>query len=285
MTAFTGKTFQSKDGLRLYYRDYSGPSAASPVVLCLPGLTRNGRDFEDVADHLSQKYRVLCADLRGRGRSAYADDPMTYQPPTYVEDVVRLLDAAGIDKAVFIGTSLGGLVSMFTATLHRDRVRAIVLNDVGPEIEPAGLDRIRGYVGKQSGYADWAAATASVKTLNAHVYPKWSDAEWELMTRRLCAPRDDGKIYTDYDARIAMPFNQEGPVAHVDLWPMFAGLKGIPLLALRGALSDIISQKTLDKMAATLPDMNTVLVPDVGHAPYLMEPDARAAIDAFLAKL
>jgi pimeloyl-ACP methyl ester carboxylesterase len=283
MSRFEGRTYLSGDGLRLYYRDYPGPPDAPLTVLCLPGLTRNSRDFEAVAAHFAASYRVLCADLRGRGRSEHAPDPATYQPGQYAADVGRLLDAAGVAAAAFVGTSLGGLVSMLCANLMRPRVKAVVLNDVGPELEPDGIARVRSYVGKGGSYADWPAAAAAVKALNAHVYPSWTEADWIVMAQRLCAVAPDGTIRPDYDPRIAVPFNAEGPAPNVDLWQVFANLKGLPVLALRGALSDILSAATLAKMKTTLADMTAVEVPGVGHAPYLMEPAARAALEKFLA--
>lgn len=285
MSDFTERTYAAKDGLTLYYRDYPGPPGAAQTLLCLPGLTRNSRDFEDFAAHWSARYRVLCADLRGRGKSAYARDPMAYQPQVYVQDVARLLADAKADEAVFVGTSLGGLVSMMCANLIRHRVKAVILNDVGPALEPAGLARVQQYVGRQGTVRDWAAAAAAVAALNRHVYPSWTDADWRRMARRLFAEQPDGTIRPDYDPAIAVPFNARGPSAGVDLWPVFRGLDGLPVLALRGALSDILSAEGLRRMREALPALQAVEVPDVGHAPYLREPAAEAAITAFLEAL
>jgi pimeloyl-ACP methyl ester carboxylesterase len=285
MTEFVERTFVSKDGLWLYYRDYPGPADATLTLLCLPGLTRNSRDFADFARHQSKRYRVLCADLRGRGKSAYSPDSSTYQPPTYVQDVARLLEHAGLNEVVFIGTSLGGLVSMMCANLIRTRVKAVILNDVGPMLEQSGLARVQQYVGKQTPTADWNAAAAAVKALNQHVYPAWSDNDWLVMAKRLYVEQPDGSVMADYDKNIAIPFNTRGPTAGADLWPVFIGLDGLPVLVLRGALSDILSAEGLQRMREAVPSIQTVEVPNVGHAPYLLEPEADAAISAFLAAL
>ncbi|MBL8643972.1 MAG: alpha/beta hydrolase [Rhodospirillaceae bacterium] len=281
MSTFTERTYTSKDGLKLYYRDYAGPDGAPFTVLCLPGLTRNSRDFEDVAAHLSAHYRVLCADFRGRGKSEYAKDPMTYVPPKYAEDMGRLLDAAGVDEAVFIGTSLGGLVSMISANVMRHRVKAIVMNDVGPDIDPEGIARIRTYLGKPASHTTWEDAARAMMVLNGRIYPDWVFSDWMTMARRAWAQQPDGTIKPDYDPNIAVPFNTQGPVA-VDLWPMFRGLNGIPLLVVRGGTSDILSAASLANMHAAVPAMRSVEVPGIGHAPFLMEPAAREAIAAFL---
>lgn len=282
MTDYAEKTFRSKDGLELYYRDYAGPTEARHTLLCLPGLTRNSRDFEDLAAYLSQKDRVLCIDFRGRGKSAYAADPMTYQPPTYVQDVNELLKIENVTEAVFIGTSLGGLVSMLAANVIRHRVKAIVLNDVGPDIDPEGLDRIKTYLGKVTVLDSWEDVVAGIKFLNGHVYPDWADDQWLSMARKLCVEDAGGKIRADYDTNIAVPFDNVAPVATRDLWPFFAALKGFPVLAIRGETSDILSNDTFNKMKHVYPDLRQAVVPRIGHAPYLMEPEALSAIESLL---
>lgn len=285
MADFVEKHFTSRDGLGLYYRDYPGPPDAPLTLLCIPGLTRNSRDFEDVAAHYARFYRILCVDLRGRGKSEYAKDPMTYQPPQYVDDVGRLFKAAGVREAVFVGTSLGGLVSMMCANVMRHRVKAVVLNDIGPHIEASGLERIRGYVGNTGGFPTWEDAAEAVRRNNAGVFPRWLPSDWMTLARRTCAVRPDGTIAFDYDPAIAAPFNTAGPTAQVDLWPLFEGLQGLPVLAVRGALSDILSAEGLARMKQRLADLRVAEVADVGHAPFLMEPEARTAMEAFFAGL
>jgi pimeloyl-ACP methyl ester carboxylesterase len=282
MTAYADRTYTSHDGLELYYREYPGPPSPRHTILCLPGLTRNSRDFEELAEHLAKTDRVLCADLRGRGRSAYAKDPMTYQPPVYVQDVNALLEHAGAEDAVFIGTSLGGLVTVLCANLIRHRVKAVIINDIGPEIDPDGLGRIQAYLTTDTAFATWEEAAAAAKTLNGHVYPDWTEAQWIIMAKKLCAVQPDGKIRTDYDKAIAVPFGQLGPAANIDLWPFFAALHGLPALAIRGEISDLLSDTIFKKMKTNCPTLQQVVVPGIGHAPYLMEPEARSAIDSLL---
>ena len=160
---FTSRFYTSPDGLKLHYRDYPGPSNAPFAVLCIPGLTRNARDFEELAPHLAAKYRVLCVELRGRGLSEYAKDPMTYVPPVYVRDVAALIKAASLSQVALIGTSLGGIISMVLAGVMPAKLLGVVLNDIGPEIDPAGLARIAGYLGKTKPVTTWDEAAAAVQ--------------------------------------------------------------------------------------------------------------------------
>lgn len=284
MADYAERTYRSEDGLRLYYRDYAGPSRAGLTVLCLPGLTRNSRDFEDVAAWLAARARVLCADLRGRGRSEYAHDPMTYVPAVYVRDVARLLDDAGADRAVFLGTSLGGMVTMIAANVMGERVAGAILNDIGPQVDPAGLARVRGYVGRADAARRWEEAAAQVKAVHAAAYPDWTERDWMTMARRLYAERPDGTIRPDYDPAISVPF-RHAPTGDADLWSMFAGMRGIPVLVLRGERSDILAPQTLARMRDVHPELEHAIVPRVGHTPWLREPEAITAIERFLARL
>lgn len=276
--------FTVRDGLRLHYRDYPGPAGQSPL-LCLPGLTRNVRDFEEFAERMSPRYRVLLLEFRGRGQSEHDPQSDRYMPLTYANDVVALLDHVGIADAVFVGTSLGGLVTMTVAVIDEDRILAAILNDVGPELEQGGLDRIKTYVGKDTSYADWQEAAAAIAAFNENVPIHYGPSDWEKMARRLCHERDDGRIAFQYDQRIAEPFNQKGPTEQIDMWPLFTALAKVPLLVIRGERSDLLSAAALERMHAAAPDMRSVTVPGVGHAPDLGEPEAVAAIDDFLAGL
>lgn len=282
MSKYSEHTYTSTDGLRLYYRDYAAPRETAPVLLCLPGLTRNSRDFDDLAEHLRNRYRVLCADLRGRGKSEYATDPLTYSPPVYVQDVEKLLMAAEVEAAGFIGTSLGGLLTMMAASMIRHRVRAAVLNDVGPVIDPTGVARISSYVGNTPEYDSWESAAKGYRALNQDVFPTWDDKDWMRTVRRTCAERSDGSIRADYDPNIAVPMRESGPEPAIDLWSLFEALSGIPTLAIRGELSDILSAQTLVEMQVRLPSLRQVVVPCVGHAPVLSESESIKAIDGFL---
>ena len=285
MTSYSERTFTSDDGLRLFYRDYGSPEQAAKAVLCIPGLTRNSRDFEDLAEHLIPDFRVLCADLRGRGQSEYASDPQSYNPAVYVRDMTLLLDAAGVEQAIFVGTSLGGLVTTMVVNMIRNRVQAAILNDIGPVVEPSGLQRIASYVGASGDYPTWDAAAAGMREQNLSVFPSFGDADWMRMAKRLCAECEDGTVRPDFDKNIAVPLAAGGDASTVDLWPLFEAFAGIPVLGVRGELSDILSSETFDAMKTRVPGLEQVLVRGVGHAPFLSEPEAVRAIDAFLGKI
>ena len=287
MTAFADRSFTSADGLQLYARDYapaSGP-AKLPVV-CLHGLTRNSRDFEEVAPWIAERgRRVLAVDVRGRGRSARAPDPMTYQPPVYAGDVQALLLQAGISRALFVGTSMGGLITMVLAAMNPAVVAGAVINDVGPELAAPGLARIMGYVGgEKRPVQTWEDAAAFARDINGVAFPDADDAHWTKFARRIFREQD-GRPVLDYDLDISAPFTAApaGPVP--DLWPLFAGLAtGRPLLLVRGGLSDLLDTDIAGRMRAAAPAMAYVEVPRVGHAPMLTEPEAQAAIERFLAE-
>ncbi len=274
----------SNDGLRLHYRDYPGP-ADKPPVFCLPGLTRNARDFESVAARLSPDWRVLGVEFRGRGESAYAKDAMTYVPLTYAQDVEKLLTELSIDRFVAIGTSLGGIVTMLLAATGHARLAGAVLNDVGPVIEEAGLARIRGYVGRGGSYPTWVHAARGIAAVNADVMPDYKLADWLTMAKRLYRLTPNGRIVPDYDQKIAEPFRLPGGEAGIDLWPAFDALKPVPTLIVRGAKSDLLASATANAMIARLDHPTFVEIPRIGHAPSLEEPEAVAAIDALLARI
>ncbi|MHB1207543.1 MAG: alpha/beta fold hydrolase [Rhodospirillaceae bacterium] len=290
-SAFASRTFTSFDGLTLHYRDYAGPSGTM-TVLCLPGLTRNARDFEDLAAHLSKRYRVLCADLRGRGGSAYAADPMTYVPAIYVRDVATLLDIAEVARVAVVGTSLGGIMAMIMATVMPQRLIGAVLNDVGPELDAAGMARIGQFVGKSVPVANWDEAAAAIQKGEGAIYPDFKPEDWMRQARRRFAPVDKGRagaagaggpLRADYDLDIAKPFAVN--FAPVDLWPFFGALAGIPVLAIRGENSDLLSAAVFAKMKAVKPDLEQVTVPRRGHVPLLNEPEVLPVIDRFLERL
>jgi pimeloyl-ACP methyl ester carboxylesterase len=271
------------DGLRLHYRDYAGP-AGRPPLLCLHGLTRNARDFADLAERYSSARRVIAFDFRGRGLSDYDPLPARYTPLTYAGDVLQLLDQLGIDEAVFVGTSLGGIVTMTLAATAPQRIKAAILNDVGPELSKVGLDWIKSYVGKGARFSSWDDAAEAIADNVGQAHPGYSHADWLRMAHRLCR-EENGAIVFDYDMAIALPFEVQGPAPRVDLWPLFNALGQKPLLVIRGAMSELLSAETLRKMHSAVPDLKSVTVPGVGHAPTLDEPEAIAAIDAFLRSL
>ena len=274
----------SNDGLRLHYRDYAG-SADRPVIVCMPGLTRNVRDYEEVAARLSPEWRVITVDFRGRGESAYAKDVMTYVPLTYVQDIERLLTDLKINRFVAFGTSLGGIVTMLLAATGHAKLAGAVLNDVGPVIEAAGLDRIKGYVGKTSSWPTWIHAARALGETNAVVYPQYKLEDWLAMAKRLYRLTRGGRIVPDYDKNIAEPFHLPGGEVGVDLWPALDAMRDVPTLIVRGALSDVLSDATAVAMKDRLRAADYVTVPGAGHAPTLDEPEAVAAINALLARV
>lgn len=273
----------SADTLRLHARDYA-PEEVNDLapVICLPGLTRNARDFDALAPHLARKRRVLALDFRGRGESAYDREASHYLPPTYAADVLDMVKELGITRFVAVGTSLGGLVTMLIAAQARDMLSAVVLNDVGPALEAAGLERIRGYVGQQVSYPTWVHCAWTMAEDNRSVYPHWKLEDWLVFAKRTHRLTPEGRIVPDYDRNIATPLRQPEPETPADLWPLFEYLKPVPLLLLRGQNSDILSAETAKRMMLRLDQGTLVTVPRVGHAPTLDEPVARKAIDALL---
>lgn len=276
--------WQSPDGLTLHYRDYQGPEGGIPV-LCLPGLTRNARDFEGLAARLSPRFRVICPDMRGRGDSAYAKNSATYMPMQYVADVNALLEQAEIGRFIVVGTSLGGLMTMILAMIDPSRIAGAVLNDIGPVIEPAGLARIRDYVGQGSTFPTWMHAARTLEEEHGAVFPDYQLSDWLTMAKQVMVLNSNGRIVYDYDMKIAEPFEKPGGEAGVDMWPGLEALGGRPVLMVRGELSDILSAETLAEMARRLPLAEAVTVPRVGHAPTLDEPEAAAGIERLLARV
>jgi pimeloyl-ACP methyl ester carboxylesterase len=286
MSDFSDEYWQSADGLRLHYRDYPAKGGeALPPVLCLPGLTRNARDFAQIAQRLSQKWRVICPDMRGRGDSDYSKNSETYNPMHYVQDVNLLLDALGVERFVVIGTSLGGLMAMILAMIDAKRLAGVVLNDIGPVVEAEGLARIRDYVGQGRSYPTWMHAARDLEEDHAAAFPDYDAHDWLAMAKRVMVLGQNGRIVYDYDMRIAEPFEKPGGEAGVDLWPGFDALAGRPLLIVRGGLSDVFSGATLAEMLRRNGEAEAVTLPRIGHAPTLDEPEAVAAIERMLARV
>lgn len=282
--AYREGEWTSADGLTLRYRDYAGRDDRPPI-LCIPGLTRNARDFEPLAQAFAGEWRVICADLRGRGQSDYAKDAGTYTPLQYVADILALLEQAQLGRVVTVGTSLGGIVIMLLALQAPERIAAAVLNDIGPEVEPAGLQRIREYVGQGRSFPTWMHAARGLREQASVTHPDFDIASWLKLAKRLMAVGGNGRIVFDYDMKIAEPFQHPEGSTSVDMWPAFRALSGKPVLAVRGSLSDILSARTMKQMAKELPGLETVTIRRTGHAPTLEEPAAQAAIGRLLAKV
>ena len=273
--------FDTQDGLRLFSRVYAGPNAAAPVVLCLHGLMRNSRDFEDLATHLAARYRVIVPDVRGRGLSARDPNFNNYQIPTYLGDLMPLFTGLGFQRVSIVGTSMGGLMAMVLAATQPRLVARIVLNDVGPELDPPGLERIRGYAGKSAPVRSWEEAVAQVRSIYGPVWPGLSDERWQRIARLSYRENAQGVPEADADPLIAERL-RDPKAAAPNLWPLWGVLAKVPILAIRGAQSDLLNAATLARMQCEKPDLEVLEVANRGHPPLLDEPECLAAIDQFL---
>lgn len=275
-----------RDGLPLYARDYPPRIVAAKLpVVCLHGLTRNSKDFDGLAAWIAARgHRVVVPDMRGRGFSAYDPCPMRYMPATYAGDIVALLDELGIDRAAFIGTSMGGLITMEIAALWPDRVAGTVLNDVGPEASSVGLARIASYAGIAERLENWLDAQNYVRRINEAAFPHFGDDDWMEFARLTFRADGDDKPQFDYDPAIAEPIRaglvKPDSAAAWCRFEQFCDRR--PVALIRGALSDIVSNDIASRMQAAAPSLTVAEVPDVGHAPLLYEPAARAAVGRFL---
>ncbi len=284
----TDRYFWTADNVRLHYRGYAGGSGDLPVLLCLPDLTRNARDFAQFARCFAPRFRILAASFRGRGDSGYAIDPLTYVPLTYLQDMTLLLDEADVRRCVIIGTGLGGIVALLLGSARPARVAGLVLNDSGPQLEQAGLLRVRQLIGRGDNWRSWLIAAREIARLQAQDYPDWTLEDWLPHAKRLCRLSREGRIVWDYDPEIAAPFDLPNPPAGgdaLDLWLALAHFRDRPVLSLRGALSDVLSTEGQKRMREHLPAMATATIAGIGHAPTLAEPDSMAALERFLASI
>lgn len=272
--------FQSPDGLSIYYRDYGSDKAGTPVI-CLPGLTRNSRDFDELARHIADQRRVLTIDFRGRGFSEYDPDWKNYHPGTYVSDVLHLLDTLRIHRVIVIGTSLGGLCAMAMAARDAGRVAGVVMNDIGPEIHAPGLERIKEYTGRQGPVGSWDEAVAQAQATYGEWLPGLSADDWQRMARKAYREDEHGVPRLDMDENIGRAIREAAAPAS-DAWPLFSALDHIPTVLIWGEMSDILTSDIVDKMTAAKPDLTVARVPNRGHAPLLDEPESLAAIDQIL---
>lgn len=277
--------FSSHDGLRLYYRDYGDRHSARTPLLCLSGLTRNSNDFHEFALRHAPMRRVICLDYRGRGRSAHDPDPMHYEVPTYLDDIQHLLAVAHIRRVIVAGTSLGGIIAMALGAAIPTLLAGVILNDIGPDVKEDGRQRIAAYVGQAVRVPDWDAAVAHLRKGYAQAFPVLDDAGWRRIARGTFAESAASGLALAYDLNISVALREQAKTPLPDLWPLFRSLRPLPVLALRGALSDILTSDTFIRMKREHAGMIAVTVPDVGHVPMLDEPAAETAIDAFLADL
>ena len=274
--------FISHDGLPLYARDYTCLSPDTTVI-CIPGLTRNSADFSALCEHLEGRVRVIAIDLRGRGESAYDSDPENYQLSVYVQDIIQLIDSLQLHSVILVGTSLGGLCSLALAGLKVEQIKGLVINDIGPEIELAGLQRIKDYVVNDTPIDSWDNAVDRTRQLHSHAFPTFNDEDWLSFTRNIYRSNDEGKPELNYDPAIAsaMTTRDKEPEI-VDPWDAYKLIPKIPMLLIRGALSDILSTSCVEKMRTIHPHMDFVEVDHRGHAPLLNESECLSAIDRLI---
>jgi pimeloyl-ACP methyl ester carboxylesterase len=283
---FTEIRFSSPDGLNLYARDYPAQNGqAKCPIICLHGLTRNSADFEDLAPWIaSLGRRVLAVDVRGRGRSDYDENIKNYQPMVYARDVIKLMHDLGIARAVFIGTSMGGVITMLLALRHLNLIAAVILNDIGPAVSQNGLKRIAAYAGNGQAVTSWEAAAAYVKSILESSFPDNTKEDWLKWAYRTFATNPQGKLQLQYDPNIAKPF-KKGKIKSSSLILKFAFrrlARKRPTLLIHGALSDLIEAEQVSAMHAAAPKLQSAKVPRVGHAPMLMEVESQHAIQKFL---
>ena len=280
---YEDKYWESDDGLRLHCRDYPGDDTKLPVI-CVPGLTRNARDFAHLGEHVEGQRRIIMINLRGRGDSEYAKDSTSYHPKQYVSDIVKLMDEQKIPKAIFFGTSLGGIITMVMAKKYPEKVAAALLNDIGPETDKAGLERIASHVGQGRSYETWVHVARDIAAESKDIFPDYALNDWVAFAKKLYRMTSSGRIKSDYDMKIAEPFDSKGGGSEA-LWNALESMKDMPTMIVRGELSDLFSEKTAQDMLKVLNSGELVTIPRVGHAPTLEEPSALDAITSWLKRI
>lgn len=283
MQGYSEIHFTSRDGLRLYARHYPVAGAHRRPLVCLAGLTRNSRDFHDLARALATPdadgRNVYALDYRGRGRSQHDPNWRNYSILIELNDVLDFMIVKGLQHAAVIGTSRGGILAMLMAVIRPASVGAVILNDIGPVIEADGLSRIAAYVGRGPLPADWAEATRMVRDINQRQFPAVPEAQWAELARQYFND-DNGLPSPAYDPALAKALAQMQAIP--GLWPQFAALAKVPMLVLRGEHSDILSAATLEDMRQRHPRLEAVTVSGEGHAPLLKDARSIRTIAAFL---
>ena len=291
--------YASRDGLSLYYREYG---SGSNVIICLPGLTRNSKDFHDLATRLSSDFRVLCLDLRGRGQSERDPKWRHYHPGTYARDTWTLLDKLAIKDFIIIGTSLGGLVAMIMSSQQAGRIKGVVMNDIGPEIDPVGYQRILSYAGIKTDINSWQDAAERCKLTSGQPASDLPEEFWLQTARGTYRENSDGIPEPDMDSNIGKALRKDAKLGlilarirktgllkriagvFIEPWDSFRTMN-MPCLVLRGSTSDILSEDIVERMTAVKPDLQSAVIPNRGHAPLLDEAESLTAIDNFLKEL
>lgn len=278
---FRDHRYASPDGLSLYAKVYDG-DPERPALFCMHGLTRNADDFDGLLNRLPD-WRAISVDQRGRARSDWDETAGNYRPDVYCADMLALIDSLDPGPLIAVGTSMGGLMTLMMSAMRPGVFTAAIINDIGPEVDPAGLDRLRTYVGQEMDFDDWSAAAAAIRAQGPDIFPDFTESDWLAFARRACETRPDGRVAFRYDPAIADGLKTADTSAvPPDLWPLFTGPKDMPMLILRGETSDILSAQTAARMARERSDATLVTVPNRGHAPMLTEPAAIAAIREFL---
>jgi len=291
--------YTSKDGLSLYYREYG---SGDKIIICLPGLTRNSKDFHDLATRLATDYRVLCLEFRGRGQSEHDPKWRHYHPGTYARDTWNLLDTIAVEQCIVIGTSLGGLVAMIMSAQQGSRIKAIVMNDIGPEVNPVGITRILKNAGVKAEINNWQDAVDRSKFMGAHALPDMPDEYWQKFARRTYRLNKDGIPELDVDPNVGVAIRKGVSLSNIlakirktgvlkriggvfiDPWDSFRTVD-MPCLVLRGEISDVLSEDIVKRMHTVKPDLKSAVIPNRGHVPLLDEPESLTAIDSFLKNL
>ncbi len=280
-SSFTHEYFTNSDGLKLHYRDYNTANDNAPVVLCMPGLTRTSKDFIHVAESLMDRCRVICLDKLGRGLSEWDSDPTRYHPGSYVTDALELIAHLGLDSVHAIGTSMGGLMTILMQAAKPGVIKSAVINDIGPEVDPEGIKRIQNNIGTTPELRTWEDAEKYVEKTANHIFPYFNTDDWKWFTRITYIEEND-QIKSNYDPAITQNFNSVSAEQSMpDMWPVFEGLKTVPVLIVRGETSDLLMKSTLERMENEYSLLSGVTVPQAGHAPMLHEQEAADAITQF----
>jgi len=284
--AYRESTVATRDGHKLYARDYGSRLPTRLPLLCLPGFTRDTRDFHALALRYAGARRVVCPDLLGRGRSERAADPARYAPAALLEDVLDVIDALGVKRAIVLGASFGGFLAMGLGAARPRCLAGVILNDVGPEVPVAEMARIAGHIAEHRPHPSWQAAADHARETIGKGWSRQDDETWLRLARQSYSELPDGTLVLDHDPKIGLPLQGiiKGGSGSPDLWRLYRALAPIPTLVLRGALSRILTEPTLARMKAEKPDLETVTVGGIGHMPLLDEPESLEAIDGFLAR-
>ncbi|MBA4783348.1 MAG: alpha/beta hydrolase [Rhizobiales bacterium] len=280
---------RTMDDLTIRGRDYGNRLSDTMPLVCLPGLTRSTRDFDALATLISQDSdaprRVLTLDYRGRGRSDYDPNWENYHPLTEAQDVLNAITAAGLRDVAILGTSRGGIIAMLLGALRPGILKGVILHDIGPTIDVTGLIKIKNYVSQMPQPRNWQDAADIMRTVHRGSFPNNNDEDW-MQAARLTFADKNGAPVLDFDPgliKTLVAISADDPPP--DLWPQFMSLRAKPLLVIRGGISDLFSQATLDMMDRAHPTLKSVVVPDQGHVPSLLYPPALEAIFAFLKAL